>query len=578
MQQAARTRSRGRATIRPSCATRMVAQADVAAVSRRWRRRSCGRVRACRRAGSDDRPAAAPAATRDLRWPSRSATSPGNCRSSDVTRPSLRFRRQSDRRGRRRRDRGTSARTLNRAASPSSPWASSAATSSIIHPTSTFCCCSIRPALPRRERDDAGEAAVRIGRRMIEILQKRTEDGYVQRVDLRLRPSPEVTPIALPVNAAISHYESSALPWERAAFIRARAAAGDLALGRRFLDSIQPFVWRRSLDFGVIEEVRQISARIRDHFAQGATIGPGFDLKRGRGGIREVEFFVQIQQMIHGGRDASVRAPAPRSTPSTRLSAPGSSMSRSAAELAEAYRLLRTVEHRVQMVDDAQTHLLPASEAALDNVAQLHGLADGGELLAALQPHVDRVGRIFDGLAPDERSALSNDPDILKRRTRRASASAIRKRRRAMSANWRSGKARSLRSPAARHAFEAMLSGSPRGDRCGGPAGPRAQPPQRYRRAAVERRELLPVARGAAAARQAARDGACRMRRRSPTSWRAGPSCSRACSTRRASRCRPARTSSPGASPRRCASSRMMSRSTARGASSTSAASRSVCS
>ncbi|HSQ98319.1 MAG TPA: DUF294 nucleotidyltransferase-like domain-containing protein, partial [Sphingomicrobium sp.] len=138
--------------------------------------------------------------------------------------------------------------------------------------------------LPRRAREDAGEAAVRIGRRLIELLQKRTEDGYVERVDLRLRPSPEVTPIALPVDAAISHYESSALPWERAAFIRARAAAGDIALGQRFLDSIQPFVWRRSLDFGVIEEVRQISARIRDHFAQGAEIGPGYDLKRGRGG------------------------------------------------------------------------------------------------------------------------------------------------------------------------------------------------------------------------------------------------------------------------------------------------------
>src|SRR6185503_5629991 len=164
--------------------------------------------------------------------------------------------------------------------------------------------------LPRRSRDEAGEAAVRIGRRVIEILQKRTEDGYVQRVDLRLRPSPEVTPIVLPVNAAISHYESSALPWERAAFIRARAAAGDIRLGQRFLDAIQPFIWRRSLDFGVIEEVRQISSRIRDHFAQGAHIGPGYDLKRGRGGIREIEFFVQIQQMIHGGRDASVRAPA----------------------------------------------------------------------------------------------------------------------------------------------------------------------------------------------------------------------------------------------------------------------------
>ena len=157
--------------------------------------------------------------------------------------------------------------------------------------------------LPKRGRDDAGEAAVRIGRRVIELMQKRTAEGYVQRVDLRLRPSPEVTPIALPLHAAISHYESSALPWERAAFIRGRAAAGDIDLGQRFLEAIRPFVWRRSLDFGVIDEVRQISARIRDHFAQGALIGPGFDLKRGRGGIREVEFFVQIQQMIHGGRD-----------------------------------------------------------------------------------------------------------------------------------------------------------------------------------------------------------------------------------------------------------------------------------
>src|SRR5947209_13094891 len=222
--------------------------------------------------------------------------------------------------------------------------------------------------LPKRSRDDAGEAAVRVGRRIIELLQQRTADGYVQRVDLRLRPSPEVTPIALPVNAAISHYESSALPWERAAFIRARAAAGDIALGRRFLDAIQPFVWRRSLDFGAIDEVRQISGRIRDHFAQGAQIGPGYDLKRGRGGIREVEFFAQIQQMIHGGRDSSVRSPATLDAIAALVAADRLD-DQQAAELAAAYRLLRTIEHRVQMIDDAQTHLLPADPAGLDNVA-----------------------------------------------------------------------------------------------------------------------------------------------------------------------------------------------------------------
>jgi len=310
-------------------------------------------------------------------------------------------------------------------------------------------------SLPRRPRDDPGEAAVRVGRRIIELLQKRTEDGYVERVDLRLRPSPEVTPIALPVDAAISHYESSAQPWERAAFIRARAAAGDIALGQRFLDSIQPFVWRRSLDFGVIEEVRQISARIRDHFAQGAEIGPGYDLKRGRGGIREVEFFVQIQQMIHGGRDPSVRAAATLDAISA-LRAAGRLDDPMADELAGAYRLLRTVEHRVQMVEDAQTHLLPASTAALDNVAQLGGLSDGPQLLGVLRPHVEQTGRIFDSLAPDDRGILSNDPDILRGElTRLGFADAAAAARHV--GHWRSGKARSLRSPAARQAFEAML-------------------------------------------------------------------------------------------------------------------------
>jgi glutamate-ammonia-ligase adenylyltransferase len=312
-------------------------------------------------------------------------------------------------------------------------------------------------ALPKRSRDDPGEAAVRIGRRLIELLQKRTEDGYVQRVDLRLRPSPEVTPIVLPLNAAISHYESSALPWERAAFIRARAAAGDVGLGDRFLDAIQPFVWRRSLDFGVIDEVRQISARIRDHFAQGAHIGPGYDLKRGRGGIREVEFFVQIQQMIHGGRDPSVRRPATLDAIAALLAADRLDEA-VARELAEAYRLLRTIEHRAQMIEDAQTHLLPAAEPALDNLARLHGLADGGALLGLLRPHVDRVGEIFDSLASEESPRLSNDPDILGRELAQLGFADVEAARRHI-ADWRSGKARSLRSPPARQAFEAMLPG-----------------------------------------------------------------------------------------------------------------------
>ncbi len=309
--------------------------------------------------------------------------------------------------------------------------------------------------LARRDRDDPGEAAVRIGRRLIELLQKRTSHGYVQRVDLRLRPSPEVTPIALPVNAAISHYESSALPWERAAFIRARACAGDCDLGSYFLRAIEPFVWRRSLDFGVVDEVRQISSRIRDHFAQSSTFGPGYDLKRGRGGIREVEFFVQIQQMIHGGRDASVRPQATLAAIEALLAADRLD-GQTGRDLGNAYRLLRTVEHRVQMVDDAQTHLLPVKVEDLDNVARLHGLASGTALLAELKPHVDRAGQLFDSLEPQGGLTLASEPGRLSDDLRALGFDPPDTAARRV-ADWRSGKARSLRSPAAQAAFEAML-------------------------------------------------------------------------------------------------------------------------
>jgi [glutamine synthetase] adenylyltransferase / [glutamine synthetase]-adenylyl-L-tyrosine phosphorylase len=239
--------------------------------------------------------------------------------------------------------------------------------------------------LPRRPRDEPGEAAVRYGRRFIELMQQRTHDGYVARVDLRLRPSPEVTPIALPIDAAISYYESSALPWERAAFIRARAAAGDIRLGNRFLDEIKPFIWRRALDFGAIQEIRDISLRIRDHYAQGQAFGPGFDLKRGRGGIREAEFFTQVQQLIHGGREPELQVPATLDALEA-LAGAGRLDAEVAGAIANAYRALRTAEHRIQMIEDRQEHRLPADPAALEAVARLDGRANAGELLELLAP------------------------------------------------------------------------------------------------------------------------------------------------------------------------------------------------
>jgi glutamate-ammonia-ligase adenylyltransferase len=309
--------------------------------------------------------------------------------------------------------------------------------------------------LPRRSRGEPAETAVRIGRRVVEILQKRTEDGFVERVDLRLRPSPEVTPIVLPVNAAISYYESAAVGWERAAFIRARCCAGDAQVGKAFLDAIEPFVWRRALDFGAIEEVRSISERIRDHYSKGQRFGPGFDLKRGRGGIREVEFYVHAQQLVHGGREPDLRVGATMDAIAA-LERAGHFTPKLAAELSEAYCRLRTAEHRVQMVNDQQIHLLPAGEGELANVARLHGCSSASEFLDWLRPCVERVGAAFDELAGSESERLPSKPERLRDALETLGFpdpdSAVRR-----VGEWRSGRPRSLRSAAAKRAFEAML-------------------------------------------------------------------------------------------------------------------------
>ncbi|WP_373690486.1 bifunctional [glutamine synthetase] adenylyltransferase/[glutamine synthetase]-adenylyl-L-tyrosine phosphorylase [Sphingobium sp. DEHP117] len=310
--------------------------------------------------------------------------------------------------------------------------------------------------LPCRAREEPVEAAVRLAKRMVELLSARDGDGYVFRVDLRLRPSPEATPIALPVEAAISYYESMALGWEQAAFIRARVCAGDRALGDYFLQAIRPFIWRRSLDFGAIDAILDISRRIRDHYASGQAFGPGYDLKRGRGGIREVEFFAQVHQLIHGGRQPALRVGATRQA--VRLLAEGRVIEPDvAARLDDAYALLRTIEHRLQMVDDRQTHEIPAKAEALDNVARLHGLDEGEDLLALLRPHIQWVGTNYDRLNPFQaEERLSHDERLLPEQIRAlgfADVASVAER----VTRWRNGSARALRSAAAMEALEKLL-------------------------------------------------------------------------------------------------------------------------
>ncbi len=308
--------------------------------------------------------------------------------------------------------------------------------------------------IPIRPREDHADAAVRIARRVVALMAD-TTGGYVFRVDLRLRPSSEATPIALPVAAAEHYYQSEAETWERTAFIRARSCAGDVTLGQAFLAAIRPFVWRRSLDYTAIRDIQAVSLRIRDHFEGGQTVGPGFDLKRGRGGIREVEFFAQVHQLIWGGRDPALRAPATLDALAA-LAAAGKISDDDAGVLGDAYRFLRTLEHRVQMIADAQTHAVPTVAAARAAVAGLDG-GDWRSIERDLKRHVAAVASRYDRLiaaAGEGRARVPAAPAALATwlKTARLDPGVA-----TMIARWRSGRYRALRSDDARAAFEGLL-------------------------------------------------------------------------------------------------------------------------
>ncbi|RKF22498.1 bifunctional [glutamate--ammonia ligase]-adenylyl-L-tyrosine phosphorylase/[glutamate--ammonia-ligase] adenylyltransferase [Altericroceibacterium spongiae] len=313
--------------------------------------------------------------------------------------------------------------------------------------------------LPRRERDEPGEAAQRVARTLMETMTRQTGDGYVFRVDLRLRPASEVSPLAVSLPAALSHYESSALAWERAAFIRARASAGDMAAGQGFLDDIRPFIWRRSLDFTALEEIRRLTSRIRDHHSGPREPGPGFNVKQGRGGIREVEFFAQTYQLIHGGRRPALRQRGTRATLDA-LAQEELISADDAMMLGSSYDRLREIEHRLQMVYDRQTHSLPDNEEALDGVARLDGLDDGRALIEELSAITEKVAARYDRLLDrpgEEKSSLavSVGEEGLGERVRQLGF-ADPETLTARIENWPET-IRSLRSTEARQAFDSIL-------------------------------------------------------------------------------------------------------------------------
>jgi glutamate-ammonia-ligase adenylyltransferase len=260
-------------------------------------------------------------------------------------------------------------------------------------------------------RDDPSTFFIRLTRQVVRLMEERTGDGYVFRTDLRLRPDPGSTPVAISTLAAEIYYESAGQNWERAAMIKARPVAGDLEAGAAFIDSLRPFVWRRNLDFAAILDIHSIKRQINAHRGGAQIAIAGHNIKLGRGGIREIEFFAQTQQLIWGGREPSLRARATKEALEA-LTTTGHIDTTARDELGTAYDFLRKLEHRLQMAEDQQTHTLPADQAGLEAVAKFMGFegaaAFSEALLAELQTVEAHYAHLF-----EEAPALSGPGNLV---------------------------------------------------------------------------------------------------------------------------------------------------------------------
>lgn len=260
---------------------------------------------------------------------------------------------------------------------------------------------------------DVRAGFLRATRNMSKMLSDITDEGYVFRTDLRLRPNPSVTPVCVPMDGAERYYEAEGRTWERAAFIKARVCAGDIAAGERFLQRISPFIWRRHLDFVAIQDAHDMRLQIRQHKGLGGGIVvPGHDLKLGRGGIREIEFFAQTQQLIAGGRDKDLRC-SRTDDALWALAAKGWVPEDLAETLIVAYRKHRDIEHRIQMLRDAQTHKMPLNGGDLDRLARFSGWPDTEKFVSDIHQRLTRVHKITeDFFSPLEEEKTETPVDL----------------------------------------------------------------------------------------------------------------------------------------------------------------------
>lgn len=302
---------------------------------------------------------------------------------------------------------------------------------------------------------------IRVTRDLVKVMSELTADGYVFRTDLALRPDPGSTPVCMAMEAAERYYEAVGRTWERAAWIKARPCAGDKAAGEKFLKALTPFIWRRHLDFAAIEDTYDMLRRIRAYRGHDKIAVAGHDLKLGAGGIREIEFSAQTRQLILGGREPRLRQ---RQTLATLhdLVATGWLTEEARAELEAAYVFHRTIEHRLQMIDDAQTHSIPAGGEALARVACFCGYADVPSFEAAVRARLELVQRnthkFFETETRRSETNLSPQSETLADELRalgfpegEGAADTLRR--------WFSGRLPATRSPRARARFEKLLPG-----------------------------------------------------------------------------------------------------------------------
>lgn len=251
-----------------------------------------------------------------------------------------------------------------------------------------------------RDGLDTSSYLVRLTRHLAKMMQEYTADGYVFRVDFRLRPDPGATQVALSTDAAYSYYESFGQNWERAALIKARPVAGDIDAGQQLLKGLAPFIWRKYLDFAAIDDIHAMKRQVHAHKGHAKIAVEGHNIKLGRGGIREIEFFAQTQQLIAGGRQPELRT---KKTLETLNGLVENKWIRPEArdELTSAYMFLRTIEHRIQMIADEQTHSLPHDPSGMQRIAKFSGFATVDEFAATLKHHLEAVQHHYAELFED---------------------------------------------------------------------------------------------------------------------------------------------------------------------------------